>query len=118
MGGSLLFPTLIYRSLTVTALFRRRARKQTVEAVLRRDTRVRATVRAIALLLLPALSLAAATRYPVTGVVLKVDPPHRSFEASCAAIPGYMEAMAMPYAVRDDRELADLKPGAYVDFTL
>ena len=65
-----------------------------------------------------AASLAAATRYPVTGVVLKVDPPHRSFEASCAAIPGYMEAMAMAYSVLDNRELADLKPGAYVNFTL
>ena len=70
-------------------------------------------------MLLPAaVSLAAATRYPVTGIVLKVDPPHRSFDASCAAIPGYMEAMAMPYSVLNDRELADLKPGAYVDFTL
>src|ERR1017187_10619573 len=65
-----------------------------------------------------AVSLAAATRYPVTGVVLKVDPPHRSFEASCAAIPGHMESMAMPYSVLDNRELAELKPGAYVDFTL
>ena len=64
------------------------------------------------------LSLAAATRYPVTGIVLKIDRPHRSFDASCAAIPGYMEAMAMPYSVLDNRELADLKPGAYVDFTL
>jgi protein SCO1/2 len=65
-----------------------------------------------------AVSLAAATRYPVTGIVLKVDPPHRSFEASCAAIPGYMEAMAMAYSVLDNREMADLKPGTYVDFTL
>src|SRR5262249_34232733 len=70
------------------------------------------------LLLLGAASLGAATRYPVTGIVLKVDRPHRGFDASCAAIPGYMEAMAMPYSVLDDRELADLKPGAYVDFTL
>jgi protein SCO1/2 len=69
-------------------------------------------------LFLTATSLAAATRYPVTGVVLKVDPANRSFDASCAAIPGYMEAMAMPYSVLDSRELADLKPGAYVDFTL
>ena len=35
------------------------------------------------------VTLAAATRYPVTGIVLKVDSPHRIFEASCAAIPGY-----------------------------
>jgi len=74
--------------------------------------------RDLALLLLTAVSVAAATRYPVTGVVLKVDPLHRSFEASCGAIPGYMDAMAMAYSVLDNRELADLKPGAYVDFTL
>jgi protein SCO1 len=76
------------------------------------------TARAIAPFLLAAASLAAATRYPVTGIVLKVDRQHRSFDASCAAIPGYMEAMAMPYSVLDDHELTDLKPGAYVDFTL
>jgi len=70
------------------------------------------------LLLLAAASLAAAKRYPVTGIVLDVDPSKRSFVASCAAIPGYMEAMAMPYSVLDSRQLADLKPGAYVDFTL
>ena len=83
-----------------------------------RSTRVRATVRAIPLLLLAAVSLAAATHYPVTGIVLEVDRTNRSFVASSAAIPGYMEAMAMPYSVRDNRELADLKAGAYVDFTL
>jgi len=70
------------------------------------------------LLLLAAESLAAGKRYPVTGIVLEVDPPKRSFVASCAAIPGYMEAMAMPYSVLDSRQLANLKPGAYVDFTL
>jgi protein SCO1/2 len=70
------------------------------------------------LLLLAAANLSAATRYPVTGIVLEVDRPKRSFVASCAAIPGYMEAMAMPYSVLQDRDLADLKPGAYVDFTL
>lgn len=73
---------------------------------------------AIGLVLLAAAGLAAATRYPVTGVVLKVDRPHRSFDASCAAIPGYMEAMAMPYSVLNDRELSNLTPGTYVEFTL
>src|SRR3954451_15523259 len=70
------------------------------------------------LALVSAASLAAAARYPVTGIILEVDRANRSFVASCGAIPGYMEAMAMPYSVRDSRELADLKPGAYVDFTL
>ena len=36
--ASLLFPKLLYRSLTVTALFRSRAREQAVKALLRRDT--------------------------------------------------------------------------------
>ena len=92
------------RSLTVTALLRSRARKQAVKT--------------LPVLLLAALSLVAATRYPVTGIVLNVDRAHRSFDASCAAIPGYMDAMAMAYSVRNDGELADLKPGAYEDFTL
>lgn len=71
------------------------------------------------LLALTSASLAlAADRYPVTGIVLEVDPPHHSFVASCAAIPGYMDAMSMPYSVLDNKELANLKPGAYVDFTL
>jgi protein SCO1 len=74
--------------------------------------------RAITLSLVTAMSLAAATRYPVTGVVLQVDRPNRSFVASCAAIPGYMDAMAMPYSVLDSRQLADLKPGVQVAFTL
>jgi protein SCO1/2 len=69
-------------------------------------------------LLLTAVSLAGATRYPVTGIVLSVDPPNRSFVASCAAIPGYMQAMAMPYSVLNARELANLKPGGHVEFTL
>jgi protein SCO1 len=60
----------------------------------------------------------AANRYSVTGIVLKVDPAHHTFVASCAAIPGYMEAMSMPYSVLDDKEMVDLKPGAYIDFTL
>ncbi len=61
---------------------------------------------------------AAAKRYAVTGIVLKVDAARRSFVASIAAIPGYMEAMAMPFSVRDGKELANLRPGAYVEFTL
>jgi protein SCO1/2 len=57
-------------------------------------------------------------RYPVTRIILKIDPSHRSFVASIAAIPGYMEAMSMPFTVREVKELASLRPGAYVEFTL
>ena len=70
------------------------------------------------MLLLAAVSLAAAKRYPVTGIVLKVDPSQHSVDISHGAIPGYMEAMVMSYSVPDNRELAGLKAGAYVDFTL
>jgi protein SCO1/2 len=60
----------------------------------------------------------AAQRYPVTGLVLKIDPAHRTFVASCTAIPGYMDAMVMPIPVRDAKALDALKPSVLVDFTL
>jgi len=41
----------------------------------------------------------AAQRYPVTGLVLKVDKSHHEMLVSCQSIPGYMEAMAMPFPV-------------------
>lgn len=72
----------------------------------------------LALLLLSATTLAAAQRYPATGIVLKVDPAQRRVEISHNAIPGYMEAMAMPFTVRNSRELTNVKPGTWVDFTL
>lgn len=59
-----------------------------------------------------------AERYHVTGIILKIDRAHRSFVASCAAIPGYMEAMAMPYSVLDEKALDDLQPSTPIEFTL
>src|SRR5579872_3386485 len=59
-----------------------------------------------------------AKRYQVTGIVLSVDRSHRSFVASCKAIPGYMEAMAMPYSVRDVKDLDGIEPSAHIEFTL
>lgn len=57
---------------------------------------------AVAMLLcVGAASIWAAQRYPVTGLVLKIDQAHRTFVVSCRAIPGYMEAMVMPIPVRD-----------------
>jgi protein SCO1 len=52
------------------------------------------------------------------GLVLKIDPVHRTFVASCKAIPGYMEAMVMPIPVRDPKALDGLQPSVLVDFTL
>jgi protein SCO1/2 len=73
--------------------------------------------RVLLLVCLPALA-AAAERYPVTGLILSIDRPHRSFRASCTEIPGYMKAMVMPIPVRETKALVDLKPSMFVDFTL
>jgi protein SCO1 len=37
---------------------------------------------------------------------------------SCGTIPGYMEAMAMPFSVRNSKELENIVPGTMIDFTL
>ena len=57
-------------------------------------------------------------RYDVAGMVIKVEPEHREFVVSCRAIPGYMEAMVMPFTVRNVHELDGLAAGASVEFTL
>jgi protein SCO1 len=62
--------------------------------------------------------LRGAERYQVTGLILKIDRPHRTFVASCSAIPGYMEAMVMPILVLQEKALDGLERGKMVDFTL
>jgi protein SCO1/2 len=59
-----------------------------------------------------------AARYPTVGLVLSVDASHQTFTASIDRIPGVMEAMSMPFRVRDARDLAGVVPGAFIDFTL
>jgi protein SCO1/2 len=54
----------------------------------------------------------------VTGMVLKVDTPKKTVVVSCREIPGYMEAMAMPFSVRDPKALDGLEPGMTIDFSL
>jgi protein SCO1/2 len=56
--------------------------------------------------------------YAVKGMVLSVDAPKRTFVVSHERIAGLMEAMAMPFEVRDARELQGLAAGAVVEFTL
>jgi protein SCO1 len=58
------------------------------------------------------------TRYPASGLVLKIDRSHSSALISCNAIPGYMEAMTMPISVRAASDLDNLKPGTMIDFVL
>jgi protein SCO1 len=69
-------------------------------------------------LLLTLVSGWAEQQYAVTGMVLKVDRAHRTFVVSCHSIPGYMDAMIMPFQVRQAKELNGLTQGTTVDFTL
>jgi protein SCO1/2 len=72
----------------------------------------------VGLLLLTAPPAVAAQEYPVTGMVLKVDRARNMFTASIQAIPGFMPAMAMPFEVRQGKDLDGLVPGATVEFAL
>lgn len=56
--------------------------------------------------------------FPAKGLVLKIDKAHQEVVVSCQSIPGYMEAMAMPFPVRNARELETLRPGTMIEFTL
>jgi protein SCO1/2 len=73
----------------------------------------------LAVMLLAFAGSASATRsYSVQGIVLKVDQPRRTLTISCQAVPNYMEAMVMPFAVRKTEDLKNIAPGVMVDFTL
>jgi protein SCO1 len=58
------------------------------------------------------------TRYPASGLVLKIDRPHNLAVVSCNAIPGFMEAMTMPITVRKASDLENVEPGTMIDFVL
>lgn len=63
------------------------------------------------------LSATACTKhYRAEGVVLRVDLPSQTLTISHRAIPHYMEAMVMPFRARHPRELANLTPGARINF--
>ena len=56
--------------------------------------------------------------HPAKGLLLKVDQAHGSLVISCDTIPGFMDAMEMPFAVHDSKALAALEPGMTVRFTM
>jgi protein SCO1/2 len=59
-----------------------------------------------------------ATRHVARGLVLRVDERASTITLSHEAIPGFMEAMAMAFSVKDRRLLGGLKPGDRVRFRL
>ena len=72
----------------------------------------------VVLALLTAVRAAAVQKYDVRGLVLKVDPSRKSMLVSCENIPGFMEAMTMPFEVREPKMLEGLQPGMAVKFVL
>ena len=61
---------------------------------------------------------AAGQRYAAAGLVLSVDRAHQTVILSHGNIAEYMEAMAMPFHVRQSKSLEALHPGDTVRFTL
>lgn len=56
--------------------------------------------------------------YQVTGLVLGVDATNKTVRIKHDPIPGYMDAMTMPFEVRDERELEGVEPGDPVRFRM
>src|ERR1700694_3668797 len=59
-----------------------------------------------------------ARHYHAQGVVLDVDRPNQTVTISHRAIPGYMDAMAMPFHAGAAEHLEQLTPGSRIEFQL
>jgi len=57
-------------------------------------------------------------RHAAQGLVLRVDSQHKVMVVSLKAIPDYMDAMTMPIAVPDEKQLSDITSGTMIDFIL
>jgi protein SCO1 len=72
----------------------------------------------LSLAFLMSVPLWAAEKHAASGLVLKVDPAHKTLVVSCNEIPGYMDTMVMPFRVQDAKALQGLQPGTTIDFDL
>src|SRR5215475_2435766 len=63
-------------------------------------------------------SNAGARVYEVKGVVVSLNIPEREVTIKHEEIPGYMQPMTMPFAVKKTNELAGLSPGDPVSFRM
>jgi protein SCO1/2 len=63
-------------------------------------------------------TIAQGKQYPVQGKVVSTDPAHGEVTLDAAAIPGFMEAMTMPYKLRTPNILSELHPGDHITATL
>ncbi len=57
-----------------------------------------------------------AAHHPARGLVLKVDRDASTLTISHESIPGYMDAMVMPFTVRDPKQMAEVRPGDRIAF--
>ena len=88
-------------------------------AIHRAATNGSGILRRVSIAVALALALSACVRqYRVQGVVLRVDRAQPSVTVSHRAIPGYMDAMAMPFQVKRASELDGIAPGSRVRFVL
>src|SRR5262245_49881981 len=56
--------------------------------------------------------------FQVKGVVVAVKPQEKTIRIRHEEIPGYMEAMTMPFEVKDTNELAGVRDGDSVAFRM
>lgn len=63
-------------------------------------------------------AIANGKQYPVKGKVVSTDPAHGEVTLDAAAIPGFMEAMTMPFKLRTPNILSELHPGDQITATL
>lgn len=78
----------------------------------------RRTILTAALCIQTAMCAWAAGEHTVQGILLEVDREKGAITVSCDAIPGYMEAMVMPFEVREPAVLKTLVAGTTVRFTM
>ncbi len=57
-------------------------------------------------------------RYELKGKVISLDKEHRQVTVTHEEIKGFMDAMTMPFTVKDDRAFSALAPGQTVEATL
>lgn len=72
--------------------------------------------RTLPLLLL--LTMACAVRHEATGLVLKIDTAAATVTVSHDPIPGFMDAMVMPFTAARPQELEDVRPGDRIGFRI
>ncbi len=74
-------------------------------------------------LLVPALMAAAIPawcdqQFQASGLVLEVDKAHQTITVSHGSIPGFMDAMVMPFHVKEPKAFDQVHPAMMIDFKL